>query len=311
MLKFSAAAALACATALPLAAFAQTPAAKVPAPMPVTASFSILADLTRVVGGERVEVQTLVAANQDAHVFEPSPVDAKKLLQARVLVSNGLGFEPWLGKLVKAVSYSGIQAVASKGVKAMAAEGDDHEHGHGHDHGESDPHAWQDPTNVITYVRNISAALSQADPTGAPVYQANSAAYITQLRAFDTWAQAQFAALPEAKRRVITSHDAFGYFAKHYKLRFRAPQGISSEAEASAKDVAALVRQIKREKTKAVFFENMSNPKLITQLAAEAGVKLGPALYADALSAPGQPGATYLEMMRYNVNTLVAGMQQN
>jgi zinc/manganese transport system substrate-binding protein len=209
------------------------------------------------------------------------------------------------------VSYNSIQAVASKGVKAMEAEGDDHDHDHGHNHGESDPHAWQDPTNVITYVRNISAALSQADPTGAPVYQANSAAYITQLRQFDTWAQAQFAALPEAKRRVITSHDAFGYFAKHYKLRFRAPQGISSEAEASAKDVAALVRQIKREKTKAVFFENMSNPKLITQLAAEAGVKVGPALYADALSAPGQPGATYLEMMRYNVNTLVAGMQQN
>ena len=269
------------------------------APIPVTASFSILGDLVRVVGGERVAVKTLVGPDEDAHVFEPRPSDAKMVLQSRLLVTNGLGFEPWAEKLAKSAGYKGPMAVASKGVKPRSLDGG------------PDPHAWQDPTNTILYVRNISAALSQLDPAGAASFKANTDAYVQQLESLDQWAKAQIASLPPDKRKVITSHDAFGYFAAHYGLVFLAPQGVSTDAEPSAKQVAALIRQIKREKIKAVFFENMTSPKLLAQLSRDAGVTLGSELYADALSKPGEPGATYLQMMRHNITQLTAGMQAN
>ena len=182
-----------------------------------------------------------------------------------------------------------------------------------HDHDEADPHAWQNPDNVVLYVRNIASALSQADPAGRALYQANSAAYVQELQALDAWAKAQFAAIPVAKRKVITSHDAFGYFADHYQIKFFAPQGVSTETEPSAKQVAQLIRQIQREKIRAVFIENMSNPKLLAQLSKDAGVSVsvGASLYADALSSAGQPGASYLQMMRHNVTRLAAGMALN
>ncbi len=272
--------------------------------LPVTASFSILADLVRVVGGDRVRVSSLVGPDQDAHVFEPKPADARTLLQSRLLVTNGLGFDPWAQKLAQSAGYRGATVVASQGVKGRTLAGEN-------GHPEADPHAWQDPGNVVLYVRNIATALGQLDPAGAAVYQAHSQAYEQELKALDSWAQAQFAAIPAAKRRVITSHDAFGYFAAHYQLNFRAPQGISTEAEPSAKEVAQLIRQMKREKTRAVFMENMGNPKLLAQISQDTGATPGASLYADALSAPDQPGATYLQMLRHNVTALVQGMQQN
>lgn len=276
--------------------------------IPVTASFSILGDLVQVVGGDRVAVTNLVGPDQDAHVFEPKPADAKTILASQLVVTNGLGFEPWANKLTKAAGYKGATVVASQGVKPRHLE---EEKGHNHGHEETDPHAWQNPNNVKQYVRNIATGLAKVDPAGASTYQANAEAYVKELLALDTWAQAQFAAIPAAKRKVITSHDAFGYFADHYQIQFLAPQGLSTETEPSAKQVAQLIKQIQREKIKAVFVENMANPKLIAQLSKDAGVTLGADLYADALSGPGKPGASYLQMAHYNVEQLVRGMQKN
>ncbi len=185
--------------------------------------------------------------------------------------------------------------VASSGVKGRA----------------SDPHAWQNPGNVVLYVRNIAASLAKVDASSAATYQANADAYVKELQTLDAWAQAQFAAIPLAKRKVITSHDAFGNFAAHYQIKFLAPQGVNTEAEPSAKQVAQLIRQIQREKIRAVFVENMSNPKLIAQLSQDAGATVGASLYSDTLSAADKPGATYLQMMRHNVTQLAAGMTLN
>ncbi len=274
--------------------------------IPVLASFSILGDLVRVVGADRVAVTTLVGPDEDAHVFEPRPADAKNLLRTRLLVTNGLGFEPWAQKLVKSAGYKGLTVVASQGVKPrqMLAR-------KGHDHADIDPHAWQDPSNVILYVRNIAAALSKLDPDGKTTYQANSEAYAKELQALDADAKIKIAAIPAAKRKVITSHDAFGYLGAHYGIQFLAPQGASTGSEPSAKEVAQLIRQIQKEKINAVFVENMSNPKLLAQLSKDAGVTIGPALYADALSKTGGPADSYLKLVRHNVTQLVAGMKQN
>jgi zinc/manganese transport system substrate-binding protein len=276
--------------------------------MPVVATFSILGDLVKVVGGERVQVTTLVGPDQDAHAFEPKPADARAILAAKLFVVNGLNFEPWAQKLAKSANYTGQTLVASQGIQPrnMAPEP-----GHSHDKAEADPHGWQDPSQVITYVKNIAKSLSEADPAGASSYTKNSSAYIQELLALDQFAQDQLSGIAPAKRQVITSHDAFGYFAARYKIKFLAPQGINADAEPSAKEVALLIRQIKRDHIKAVFVENMSNPKLLTQISHDTGVTLGSKLYVDALSGPAEPGSSYLKMMRHNVTQLVAGMKLN
>lgn len=272
----------------------------------VTTSFSILEDFVRVVGKERVSVTSLVGANQDAHVFEPKPSDAKAIQNSKLLVINGLGFEPWTNKLAKAANFKGTTLVASKGIRSLSST----EHkGHAHHHHDADPHAWQNPQNVIQYVNNISSALSALDPAGATYFQSNAQAYIKDVQALDNWIESQLAKIPTDKRKVITSHDAFAYFAARYKIQFMAAQGTSTGAEPSAKQIAKLVQQIKREKVKTVFVENMSNPKLLEQLSKDAGARIGAPLYADALSAAGEPGSTYLHMMRHNVTHLVSSMQ--
>lgn len=274
----------------------------------VLASFSILGDLVRVVGADRVAVTTLVGPDEDAHIFEPRPGDAKNLLQAQLLVTNGLGFEPWAQKLVKSAGYKGQAVVASQGVKPLKlAAGKGHSHGHG----DTDPHAWQDPTNVALYVRNIAAALGKLDPEGKSIYQANSEAYAKVLQGIDVDIKSQITKIPADKRKVITSHDAFGYFGARYGITFLAPQGASTGSEPSAKEVGQLVRQIQKENIKAVFVENMSNPKLLAQLSKDAGVTVGPVLYVDALSKPDGPADSYLKLVRYNATKLVAGMAQN
>jgi len=274
------------------------------------ASFSILGDLVQVVGGERVKVTTLAGPDADAHEFTPSPADAKAVLSARVFVVNGLSFEPWVQKLAKSAGYKGETVVASMGVKPhqMAAEPG---HDHANAHAEADPHAWQNPLNVALYVNNIAAGLSKVDPSGAAIYQANAEAYAKQLKEFDAQAKVQFDAIGRAQRKVITSHDAFGYLASRYGITMLAPEGVNTDSEPSAKHVAELIRQIKREKIKAVFVENMSNPKLIAQLSKDAGVSVGATLYSDALSQANGPAPTYLKMMNHNVTQLLAGMKLN
>ncbi len=271
--------------------------------LPVVASFSILGDLVAIVGGDRIAVTTLVPADSDAHIFEPKPAHVKSIAQTKLLVVNGLGFEPWVAKLAKSAGYKGDTVVATHGIQPLSMTEDGKK--------SIDPHAWQNPRNVIIYVRNIAAALAKLDPAGATQFKGSSEAYVKELEALDTWAIGQFAAAPQAKRKVITSHDAFGYFAAHYQITFLAPQGMSTESEPSAKQVAKLIRQVKAEKIKAVFVENMTNPKLIAQLAKDAGVVPGAALYADALSSADKPGASYLQMMRHNVSQLVLGIQKN
>ena len=282
-------------------------------PISVVASFSILGDLVKVVGGERVKVGTLVGPNADAHTFEPTPADAKTVLGARLLVVNGLHFEPWAEKLAKSAGYKGATVIASDGIqpRAMSAqEGHTGQDAEGLQH-DVDPHAWQNPRNVMLYVKNIAKSLSSLDPAGASNYQANSAAYLKELEALDADSQAQFAALTAHQRKVITSHDAFGYFGARYQIQFLAPQGVSTESEPSAKEVALLIRQIKKEKIHAVFMENMSNSQLLAQIAKDTGVTLGPKLYVDALSGPTELGSTYLKMMQHNVTQLVARMKLN
>lgn len=276
--------------------------------LPVVASFSILGDLVKVVGGDRVKVTTLVGPDQDAHAFEPKPADAKAIVAAKLFVMNGLNFEPWAQKLAQSASYQGQTLIASQGIKPRSLPP---EPGHNHAHAETDPHAWQDPTNVVTYVKNIAKSLSSADPAGASSYQLNSDLYIRQLAALDQLAEEQLAAIPATKRQVITSHDAFGYFGARYQIRFLAPQGINADTEPSAREVAQLIRQIKREKIKAVFVENMRSPQLLAQIAQDTGVTLGAKLYVDALSGRNEPGSSYLKMMRHNVTELVAGMRLN
>lgn len=282
--------------------------------LPVVASFSILADWLQQIGGTQVAVTSLVGADGDAHSFNPSAQDARKLQGARLLVVNGLGFEGWLNRLEKASGFKGRRIVASQGVKARHFEeeddhGHDHGHGsHGHDHGPLDPHAWQDVTNARLYVRNIAQALSQADPSSAARYNERATAYDQQLQQLDADIRRTVAAIPQSRRQLVTTHDAFGYFEQAYGIRFIGARGLSNEAEPSAADIARLVTQIRADKIPAVFLENIGDPRLMEQLARESGAKVGGRLYSDALSPPGQPGATYVEMMRSNLRELIAAL---
>ncbi|MBA4220454.1 MAG: ABC transporter substrate-binding protein [Methylobacterium sp.] len=289
---------LAAGVALPLPAFAQEK-------LPVVASFSILGDFVREIGGDRVAVSTLVGPDGDAHVYSPTPADAKTVAGAKLVVVNGLKFEGWLTRLIKSSGTKATVATATKGIKPLELDDDhDHGHGHGHGHGGEDPHAWQSIANAKIYVGNIRDALIAADPAGKAVYEANAAAYQTKLDALEAEVKAAVARIPVDRRKAITSHDAFGYFVKAYGIAFIAPQGVSTEAEASAKDVARIIRQIKAEKVPAVFLENITNPRLAEQIARESGAKIGGRLYSDALSAADGPAGTYIAMMKHNISQI-------
>jgi zinc/manganese transport system substrate-binding protein len=272
-------------------------------PLNVVASFSILGDLVKNVGADRVAVTTLVGPNQDTHVYEPKPADSKALAGADLTVVNGLGFEGWMPRLVKASGFKGKLVVASAGVKARTMIDED-------EGGKrlTDPHAWQDLANGKLYVANIAQALSQADPAGAEVYKANAAAYLKKIDDLDAWVRAEFAKVPKGERKVITSHDAFGYFGAAYGVTLLAPMGFSTESEASALNVGKLIRQIKKEQVKALFFENMNDPRLIDRIAKETGTTAGGPLFSDALSAPDGPAPDYLAMFKNNVAKMVAAM---
>lgn len=276
------------------------------APLPVVASFSILGDMVKQVGGDRVAVRTIAGPDVDAHSFQPRPSDAEAVRQARLVVRNGLGFDTWLDRLVRSAGYRGTVATSSQGVTPRAMTEAGHSHGHSH---AQDPHAWQDLRNGQAYVRTIAAALAEADATGAETYRANAEAYLARLGALDAWVRAQLDTVPQARRRVVTSHDAFGYFAAAYGVEFLAPQGVSTESEPSAAEVARLIRLLKQQNITAVFLENMANPATLQRLATEAGITVKGRLFSDALSAPSGPAPTYEAMFRHNVGLLVPAMK--
>ena len=275
------------------------------APLKVVASFSILGDLAREVGGERIELHTLVGPDGDAHVYQPTPADAKTIAQANLVIVNGLGFEGWIDRLIKSSGYRGSVVRASTGIKTLKLKHD--EHGHGHD-SDVDPHAWQDLSNALYYVDNIAQALAKADPAGQGVYQANAAKYKQAIVALDGELKSAFNSIAREKRKVVTTHDAFGYFSRAYGIALISPVGINTDAEASAADIGRIIKQIRREKIPAVFMENVSDPRLLERIRQESGARIGGVLYSDSLSKANGPAATYLEMMRHNARTLAGAL---
>lgn len=355
------------------------------APIKAIATFSILGDMVATVGGDRVAVTTLVGPDSDTHIYNPTPADAKNILEADILFVNGFEFEGWLDRLIDASGYKGKIVVATTGIKGLSFadkeehgdhakhddehkdehddhdkhgdahkdEHDDHDHEkhgdahkdehdeHGHDkhadkhedehddhdkhakhddehegehedehghhhhhHGDTDPHAWHSLAHAKTYINNITQALQQADPKGSDEYDANRDAYLEKIALLEWLVTKTLDKLPEDRRTVVTSHDAFGYFAKSYGLRFIAPQGMSTKTEASAKNVALLIEQIRDENIKALFIENMVSSRLLEQIADESGAKIGGKLYSDALSRSDAEAGTYLKMMKHNILTV-------
>jgi len=283
-------------------------------PVPVTATFSILGDLVKQVGGTHVTVSTLVGPDGDAHVYQPSPQAVRTLANSKLLVSNGLGFEGWLERLHESSGFNGTQVIASQGVKPLAMteeeeHEEEHEHDAGHHHGAVDPHAWNDPANVLIYIDNIAKGLIEVDPAHQADYTANATAYKAHLRAIHDRYSARFTALPSTRRLAITSHDAFGYLAHAYHLTLLAPQGLSTEAEPSAAQVAQLIQQIRQQQVPALFVENISDPRLMEQISRETQVTIGGKLYSDALSGPDGEAPDYLALMTHNLDTLLKALE--
>ena len=314
----------------------QTQTQTQPDPIPVVASFSILANMAEEIGGPLVSVTSLVGPDSDAHVFNPSPTDARALSKAKVVVINGLGFEGWIDRLIKSSGFSGELVVASNGVKPLGfadeheshkeKEDDHHDHGHGHeedkhdstrdhhsakehDHGDVDPHAWQDLRNGQIYAANIRDALIAAMPAYREQIQTRAQQYIEQMGILDQITRERLDRLAPPFKRVITSHDAFGYFGHAYGIEFFAAQGWSTDREVSAADMATIIREIRHDDVRALFVENMSDPRLMQRISEETGVRIGGALYSDALSAPGTQADTYLKMFETNVNTFLQAIE--
>jgi zinc/manganese transport system substrate-binding protein len=277
-------------------------AARAAVPLRVVASFSILTDLTHQIGGAMVLVDGLVGPDGDVHVYEPRPKDLRTLLSAGLLVRNGLGLEGWMDRLTSAANFKGkIVVAADKVTPRMMKE----------DSGTiaTDPHAWQDPMNAVLYVQAIAEGLAAADPANAIKYHDSAQRYAANITEADRWIAATLAPIPADQRRIITTHDAFGYYGARYGVEFLSAEGISTEFEPSAKAIAALISQIKREKIHAVFIENMTSPRMAQMLARETGATLGGTVYSDALSPPGGPAATYLDMLHYNTSLFAGAMR--
>lgn len=269
----------------------------------VIATFSILGDFAKNVGGDRIAVTALVGPDSDTHVYTPTPSDAKKIADAKIVIVNGLGLEGWLPRLVKSSGGKAVTVVATKGIAARKIED-----GHDHDPGDADPHAWQSVANAKIYVANIRDALVAADPAGADIYRANAASYLARLDALDAEVREAVGKIPPERRSVISTHDAFGYFAAAYGVKFIAPQGVSTESEPSARDIAAIISQIKKQKIPAVFLENVTDPRLIRRIAAETGANIGGTLYSDSLTGEKGPAPTYIDMVRHNIRALTSAL---
>jgi zinc/manganese transport system substrate-binding protein len=262
----------------------------------IVASFSILGDFVRNVGGDRVSLTTLVGPDGDAHVYVPTPADAKKIADAKIVIVNGFGLEGWLPRLVQSAGGKASIVMATAGIAPLTLGSD------------ADPHAWQSVANAKIYVGNIRDALVAADPTSAQVYRASAEAYLAKLDALDREVRAAVAQIPQSRRKVISTHRAFGYFAAAYGVEFIAPIGVSTESEASARDIAGIITQVRAAKIPAVFLENVTDPRLIRRISAETGAKVGGTLYSDSLTAEKGEAPTYIEMVRHNIKTLTSAL---
>jgi zinc/manganese transport system substrate-binding protein len=262
----------------------------------VVASFSILGDFVTNVGGDRVNVSTLVGPNGDVHVYTPAPADAKKVAAARLLIINGLALEGWLPRLLQSSGSKASIIIATKGIVPRKVGFD------------ADPHAWQSVANAKTYVANIRDALVAADPADAAIFQANAATYLAKLDALDREVREAIAQIPPERRKVISTHDAFGYFAAAYGIKFIAPQGVSTESEPSARDIAKIISQVKATKIPAVFLENFSDDRLMRRISAETGARVGGTLYSDSLTDEKGEAPTYIDMVRHNIKALTSAL---
>ncbi|MDK4705376.1 MULTISPECIES: metal ABC transporter solute-binding protein, Zn/Mn family [unclassified Rhizobium] len=269
----------------------------------VVASFTVLADVVKHVGGDHVKVSSLVGPNGDPHEFEPSPADAKTLNAAKIVFVSGEGLEGWMDRLISASGYKGTPVVASEGIdtRTMVDDGKT----------VTDPHVWNSPVNVKVWVANIEKALSAVDPADAADFKANAERYTKVLTELDAYAHSKFDKIADDRRKVLTSHDAFGYFGREYKVNFLAPIGFSTETEASAAKVAQLIEQIKTEHVKTYFFENSNDPRLVKQVAKATGAEPGGELYVESLSKANGPASTYEKMFRYNVDQLATAMAKS
>ncbi len=273
----------------------------------VVVSFSILKDLTQIIGGNEVEVSSIVPLNSDPHIYQPTPDIAALISQADIVILNGLGFEGWIDRLLEATKFKGKIVISSAGISprvlldpALSSATS-----------VPDPHAWHDVQHVMVYVKNICVALKEADkdPAHQHLFQQRTEDYLKKLKDLDQWIQQKFQEIPEDQRKIISAHDAFGYFAARYHLKMYALQGISTESEPSAKQVAALIDLIRQEKIKALFMENMTNHRMLDQVSAETQIDIGGTLYTDSLSDEQGPAKTYLEMMKHNVSTILRAFE--
>ncbi|HEV7637091.1 MAG TPA: metal ABC transporter substrate-binding protein [Bradyrhizobium sp.] len=262
----------------------------------VVASFSILGDFAKNVGGDRVSITMLVGPDGDVHVYTPAPSDAQKIAAAKLLVINGLGLEGWLPRLLQASGSKAPIITATRGIAPLKLGSD------------ADPHAWQSVENAGIYVANIRDALISADPADAEIFRGNAQSYLAKLDALDREVRLAIAQIPAPRRKVISTHDAFGYFAAAYGIQFVAPLGVSTESEASARDIAGIITQIKTSKIPAVFLENISDPRLIRRISAETGARIGGTLYSDSLTGEKGDVPTYIDMVRHNIKVLTSAL---
>lgn len=276
----------------PIRLRAQTPRE----PARVVASFSILGDFVKNVGGDRVDVTTLVGPDSDVHVYVPPPADARKIAGAKLIVINGLGLEGWLPRLLQLSGEKTPIVTATNGIAPLRLGS------------EADPHAWQSVANAKKYAANIRDGLIAVSPADAELFVKNADAYLAKLDALDSEVRKAVAQIPQGKRKVISTHDAFGYFASAYGVQFIAPLGVSTETEASAKDIARIIEQIRAEKIPAVFLEKMSDPRLIRRISAETGARIGGTLYSDSLTGEKGDAPTYIDMVRHNIKALTSAL---
>ena len=278
-----------------LALMAQTSFAR---ELRVVASFSILADMVSEISGEAIEIESIVGPDADAHVYQPSVADAIAVAGADIIFVNGFGFETWSSSLISEAAGDTVVVITTEGITPIEVDGS------------VDPHAWNSLKNGMVYVQNIAAALRELAPWSAGEVDANAKAYIQQLESIDRDIVRRVSRLPESNRTVVTSHDAFGYLAEDYGLTFLAPQGIDSDAEPTARELAELIEQLKNVGAVALFAENVTSPALINQIAAETGLEVGGRLYSDALSVRGGPAKSYVDMFRHNADSILEALER-